>query len=142
MYGSQALKKLPYSFSATLSVAKQLMLLGGCAKLARAQRNVFCSTYSDSFSLSQIDSSYAGGIAVRTTRRGSSLVKLIKKAQRQETEAPDPSTSNTKNKTTNRWSSAVRGWIREFESSQRTEPLPAFDSLFKDARTYEDLVGS
>ena len=32
----------------------------------------------------------------------------------------------------NRWSTAVRSWIVEFQERDRTESLPAFDSLFKD----------
>jgi len=68
---------------------------------------------------------------VRINRKASSLVKLIKKAEREKTEASAPSTTNT----TSSWSSAVRGWVRDFQSGQRVERLPAFDSLFKDART-------
>jgi hypothetical protein len=33
----------------------------------------------------------------------------------------------------NRWSSAVRSWIVEFQERDGDESLPAFDSLFKDA---------
>lgn len=32
----------------------------------------------------------------------------------------------------NRWSTAVRSWIVEFQERDRNETLPAFDSLFKD----------
>ena len=32
----------------------------------------------------------------------------------------------------NRWSTAVRSWIVEFQERDRTETLPAFDNLFKD----------
>ena len=32
----------------------------------------------------------------------------------------------------NRWSTAVRSWVVEFQARDRTETLPAFDSLFKD----------
>jgi hypothetical protein len=32
----------------------------------------------------------------------------------------------------NRWSTAVRSWIVEFQEGDRTESLPAFDSLFTD----------
>jgi hypothetical protein len=31
-----------------------------------------------------------------------------------------------------RWSSAVRSWIVDFQERDRSETLPAFDSLFKD----------
>ena len=33
----------------------------------------------------------------------------------------------------NRWSSAVRSWIVEFQERDRDESLPVFDSLFEDA---------
>ncbi len=33
----------------------------------------------------------------------------------------------------NRWSTAVRSWVAEFRERDRSESLPAFDSLFKDA---------
>lgn len=32
----------------------------------------------------------------------------------------------------NRWSTAVRSWIVEFQARDRNQTLPAFDSLFKD----------
>ena len=32
----------------------------------------------------------------------------------------------------NRWSTAVRSWVVEFQERDRGETLPAFDSLFKD----------
>jgi hypothetical protein len=56
-------------------------------------------------------------------------VKVIKKEDRNleiQTEvesAPGP----------NRWSNAVRSWVVEFQERDRSELLPAFDSLFKDA---------
>ena len=31
----------------------------------------------------------------------------------------------------NRWSTAVRSWVVEFQARDRNETLPAFDSLFK-----------
>jgi len=34
----------------------------------------------------------------------------------------------------NRWSTSVRSWVVEFQKRDRTEPLPAFDAFFKDAR--------
>jgi hypothetical protein len=33
----------------------------------------------------------------------------------------------------NRWSTAVRSWVVEFQERDRGESLPAFDSLFKDS---------
>ena len=30
------------------------------------------------------------------------------------------------------WSTAVRSWVVEFQERDRSETLPAFDSLFKD----------
>jgi hypothetical protein len=57
-------------------------------------------------------------------------IKLIKNAERKHQErripvqlAIDP----------NRWSGAVRSWVVEFQERDRSESLPAFDSLFKDA---------
>jgi hypothetical protein len=32
----------------------------------------------------------------------------------------------------NRWSTAVRSWVVEFQERDRSESLPAFDSLFND----------
>ena len=32
----------------------------------------------------------------------------------------------------NRWSTAVRSWVVEFQARDRNATLPAFDSLFKD----------
>ena len=32
----------------------------------------------------------------------------------------------------NRWSTAVRSWVVEFQERDRNETLPAFNSLFKD----------
>jgi hypothetical protein len=66
-------------------------------------------------------------------RKARSLVKLIKKAERQQVEEPQPESSASDIPHT--WSTAVRGWIRDFQQSQRTEPLPSFDGLFKNART-------
>lgn len=31
----------------------------------------------------------------------------------------------------NRWSTAVKSWVREFQQRRRRESLPAFDRLFK-----------
>ena len=36
---------------------------------------------------------------------------------------------------TNRWSRAVRSWVAEFLDHDRSERLPDFESLFKDAPT-------
>jgi hypothetical protein len=33
----------------------------------------------------------------------------------------------------NKWSSAVRAWVVDSQERDRSETLPAFDSLFKDA---------
>jgi hypothetical protein len=33
----------------------------------------------------------------------------------------------------NRWSSAVRSWVVDYQERDRSESLPAFDSLFKDS---------
>jgi len=58
------------------------------------------------------------------------LVRLVKKVNRKDRRmsiAVKP-TSNR-----NRWSTAVRSWIVEYKDRDRTESLPAFDSLFSDA---------
>lgn len=56
-------------------------------------------------------------------------IKLIKNAERKDGGektaaelAVDPS----------RWSSAVRSWVVDFQERDRSEFLPAFDSLFRD----------
>ena len=33
----------------------------------------------------------------------------------------------------NRWFTAVRSWVGDFQARDRSELLPAFDSLFRDA---------
>ena len=57
-----------------------------------------------------------------------SLVKLIKKAERESREVRSERESITPNK----WSRAVRSWVREFHQDARADSLPAFDRLFKD----------
>lgn len=57
------------------------------------------------------------------------LVKLIKKTERQAPEIQAEIESDGPN----RWSTAVRSWVSEFQEDQRDETLPAFGSLFKDA---------
>jgi hypothetical protein len=57
-------------------------------------------------------------------------IKRIKKAERKQQKrksgvAPDIDP--------NRWSTAVRSWVVELQERDRSESLPAFDSLFKDA---------
>ena len=57
-----------------------------------------------------------------------SLIKLIKKAERE--------SSDVRSKTEfvddrNRWSRAVRSWVREFQQTARSDAPPAFDRLFK-----------
>ena len=65
-------------------------------------------------------------------------VKLIKKHERNGPKlratvelAVDP----------NRWSTAVRSWVVEFQQHRRGESLPAFDSLFKDALPQSGRAG-
>lgn len=57
-------------------------------------------------------------------------IKLIKNANRKHHAVPiavalavDP----------NRWSTAVRTWVVDWQTRDRSEPLRAFDSLFNDA---------
>jgi hypothetical protein len=59
-----------------------------------------------------------------------SLVKLLKKAER---ETPVVLAETRFFVDPNRWSTAVRSWVREFQQHRRGESLPAFDGLFKDA---------
>ena len=58
------------------------------------------------------------------------LVKLIKRQERipLRTRAMVPLAAGP-----NRWSKSVRSWVVEFQQRDRSESLPAFDSLFKDA---------
>jgi len=58
------------------------------------------------------------------------LVKVVKKADREEPESQIEVESETG---PNRWSTAVRSWVNEFQEDQGGESLPAFDNLFKDA---------
>jgi len=63
------------------------------------------------------------------------LVKLIKKANRQDRRVPKTVKSTPAR---NRWSTAVRSWIVDFKDRDRSESLPAFDSLFKDGSPSPD----
>jgi len=56
-------------------------------------------------------------------------VKLIKNG---EPEVPELQAEVESTVGTNRWSKSVRSWIAEFQKRDRSESLPAFDSLFKD----------
>ena len=61
---------------------------------------------------------------------GKPLVKLVKKERRRDPEikaAVKPSAGP------NRWSTAVLAWVSEFQERRKSESLPGFDSLFKDA---------
>jgi hypothetical protein len=57
-----------------------------------------------------------------------SLIKLIKKAERESTEGRSRVEFGDDR---NRWSRAVRAWVREFQQEARAESLPAFDRLFQ-----------
>jgi hypothetical protein len=57
-------------------------------------------------------------------------VRLVKKHERIR---PQPLTTVESVASPNRWSTAVRSWIVEFRRRDRSESLPAFDSLFKGA---------
>jgi len=63
------------------------------------------------------------------------LAKLIKKANRKDRRMPI-AVKSTPNR--NRWSTAVRSWIVDFKDRDRSESLPAFDSLFNDAAPSSD----
>jgi hypothetical protein len=61
--------------------------------------------------------------------------KLIKRANRKDRRMPI-AVKSTPNR--NRWSTAVRSWIVDFKDRDRSESLPAFDSLFKDGSPSPD----
>jgi hypothetical protein len=63
------------------------------------------------------------------------LVRLIKKANRKDRRHPIAGKSTPSR---NRWSTAVRSWVVDFKDRDRSETLPAFDSLFKDALPSSD----
>jgi hypothetical protein len=56
-------------------------------------------------------------------------VKLIKSADRNKSKNRDKVKSAARPKTR---STAFKSWVVEFQERDRTESLPAFDSLFKD----------
>jgi hypothetical protein len=56
-------------------------------------------------------------------------VELSKKAERQ---GPEILARTEFFVERNRWSTAVRSWVREFQQDRSGESIPAFDSLFKD----------
>jgi hypothetical protein len=55
-------------------------------------------------------------------------VKLIKKEERKR---PASQAEVKRAVDPNRWSTAVKSWVSEFQKHRRGESLPAFDSLFK-----------
>lgn len=57
-------------------------------------------------------------------------IKLIKNWKRK---APETWAKAKAAAGPNSWSTAVRSWVVEFQERDRGKPLPAFDSLFKDA---------
>jgi hypothetical protein len=61
-------------------------------------------------------------------------VKLIKRKERlqRKSKATEQLTVGP-----NRWSKSVRLWVREFENRDQSEPIPGFESLFKDAESEE-----
>jgi len=56
-------------------------------------------------------------------------IKLIKNAERKKGRAIAVELDINPN----RWSSAVRSWVVDFQERDRSESLPAFESLFKDS---------
>jgi len=64
-----------------------------------------------------------------------SLIKLIKKAER---ESPEIRSEAESVVDPNKWTKAVRSWVTEFQKNARSESLPAFDRLFRaaDQRQY------
>jgi len=57
-------------------------------------------------------------------------VKLIKKEKH---ETPEVEAEVEPVAQPHKWAKEVRSWVGEFKNNQRSETLPAFDSLFKDA---------
>lgn len=57
-------------------------------------------------------------------------IRLIKKEQRR---GPETQTGLGSATGPNKWSGSVRSWVIEFKQHRRSELLPSFDSLFKDA---------
>jgi hypothetical protein len=55
-------------------------------------------------------------------------VKLIKRHER----VPRRGATVKLAASPNRWSTAVRSWVVEFQDRDRSEALPTFDSLFND----------
>ena len=63
-------------------------------------------------------------------------VKVIKSGERKDPEAQAEVESAGG---PNRWSTAVRSWVTQFQERDRgVEATPAFDSLFKDAPSQPD----
>jgi hypothetical protein len=56
-------------------------------------------------------------------------VKVVKNAERIE---PEIQTEASASEDPGKWSTEVRSWVAELRQDRRVEPLPAFDSLFKD----------
>ncbi|HEX5702679.1 MAG TPA: hypothetical protein VFX97_05735 [Pyrinomonadaceae bacterium] len=56
-------------------------------------------------------------------------IRLIKRNAR----VPQPQAPLAPATSPNRWSTAVRSWVVEFQQRDRNEITPAFNSLFKDA---------
>jgi len=63
------------------------------------------------------------------------LAKLIKKANRKDRRRPIVVKSTPNG---NQWSTTVRSWDVDFKDRDRSESLPAFDSLFNDASPSPD----
>ena len=63
-------------------------------------------------------------------------VKVIKKIERLQEK---PNAKERLPVGANKWSKSVRLWVREFEQRDRDEPIPEFESLFKDAEPQESV---
>jgi len=63
------------------------------------------------------------------------LAKLIKKANRKDRRRPI-AVKSTPNR--NQWSTVVRSWVVDLKDRDRSESLPAFDSLFNNAAPSSD----
>jgi len=52
-------------------------------------------------------------------------------SKEEERQDPEPQAEIASPIDPNRWSTAVRSWVSEFQQHRHDESLPAFDNLFK-----------
>ncbi len=59
--------------------------------------------------------------------------RAVKVIKNREGKDPDIQAEVESTASPNRWSNSVRSWVVEFQERDRSESLPAFDTVFKDA---------